>query len=46
MCRMMIDLHLFAYLAIAVAVVGAFLWLKPKKSGADLHATLKRNQKG
>ena len=28
----MIDLSLFSYLAIGVAVVGAFLWLKHSKA--------------
>lgn len=29
---MMIDLHLFAYLAVAVAVVGSFLWVRSWRS--------------
>ncbi len=28
---MMIDARFFGFLAIAVAIVGAYLWLKPRK---------------
>ena len=37
----MINLYLFAWMGLAVAVVGAYLWLKPRKAAQKSPKSMK-----
>ena len=41
----MIDLQLFAYLAIGVAIVGTYLWFKPSKNAPKYSGVGDQGQK-